>query len=890
MTDFVNSLGNTALLDILLLSSDATAIYTGEDLRVEAINQGMLAIFGKDKSVRGMTFQQAFKELQGQPFTQTLIEAQRSGQTYTAKNVPAELNLNGHRQICYFDFIYRPIKDQNDKVICILHTATEVSERVNAIQLAREKALAEQRAYEQLEVINEEYRATTEELNAANEELQALGEEYQVTNEELNAANEELSAVNEEQHRLNQKLQTLENERSQLISSSPVGMTILQGNEFIIEMANAPILALWSRSPEQTLGRKFLEVFPELLDQPFPEMLRDVMATGNPLAIKEAAIDITGMDGSSEKHYIDFAYQPLLGTDGLVTKIMVTISDITQIVTVRQELERIQLQLNQTNEELAAVNEEYIATNEELSQLNEEYNAANEELNAANKILVAAGITSDKENIELTSLNLELKKRNLALAYSEKRALELFFDAPVAIGLLSGPELSIISANPELLRLWGKTGAILEKPLEEALPELKGQPFSEILHQVYTTGKSAYGTGEKVTLNRDGKLEDCYFNFIYKPIKDKKGRSHSIMIVAGEVTQQVHAIHSAQDISDRLSVALGAASLGSYDLELATGKMECSDRCKLNFGRNIAEEFNFPDLIQAILPQYRDTVQKAVQDAIKTGGIYEAEYQIQLPEGGQRWIHASGSPRYDAQNNPLRMIGVTLDITQRKAYEQKREDFLSIAAHELKTPITVLKANLQLLERIKSELESPKAKRLIEGASASMAKVNILVEDLLNISKHSGGRLELEKTWFDIPQILDTCCSHVRIQGNYELIVTGEKRLKVFADEHRIEQVLVNLVNNAVKYAPDSKQIYLILEKTAEHAKISVKDFGPGISPEQVPRLFDRYWQAEKSSNGYSGLGLGLAICAEIIEQHGGTIGVDSTLGAGATFWFTLPL
>lgn len=688
MTDFINSLGNTALLDILLLSSDATAIYTGQDLRIEAINQGMLNILGKDTSIKGMPFEQAFEELMGQPFTQTLKDAWHTGQIYKGKDIPAKLNIEGTTKTYYFDFIYRPIKDNNGKVICILHTATEVSDRIHAIQLAKQKELGEQQAYDQLQTLNEEFQAT----------------------------------------------------------------------------------------------------------------------------------------------------------------------------------------------------------NEELAQLNEEYNATNEELNAANQILIAAGLLGDKENIELTSLNIELKKRNIALAYSEKRALELFFDAPVAIGLLSGPELSIISANPELLRLWGKTGAILEKPLDQALPELKGQPFSEILHQAYHSGKSAFGTGEKVTLNREGKMEDCYFNFIYKPIKDKKRRTHSIMIVAGEVTQQVNAIHAAQDISDRLSVALSAASLGSYDVELKTGKMESSDRCKLNFGRSIEQEFNFPDLMDSILPQYRETVEKAVSDAIANKGIYETEYQIQLPEGGQCWIHASGSPRYDNYGNPVRMVGVTLDITQRKAYEQKRDDFLSVAAHELKTPITVLKANLQLLERVKPHLDSQKAKQLIEGASASMAKVNILVEDLLNVSKHSGGRLELQKTSFDIHKILDTCCSHVRIEGNHELIVTGEHQLMVFADEHRIEQVLVNLINNSVKYAPFSKEIHLIVEKEDSHAKISVRDFGPGISQQQIPKLFDRYWQADKSSSSYTGLGLGLSICAEIIERHGGTIGVESTLGEGTTFWFKLPL
>jgi signal transduction histidine kinase len=137
--------------------------------------------------------------------------------------------------------------------------------------------------------------------------------------------------------------------------------------------------------------------------------------------------------------------------------------------------------------------------------------------------------------------------------------------------------------------------------------------------------------------------------------------------------------------------------------------------------------------------------------------------------------------------------------------------------------------------------------------------------------------------------MLDPCCTHIRIREKHELILQGDKELMIEADEARIDQVVVNFVNNAVKYAPDQREIYLIVEDLGDRARISVKDSGPGIPADKIPHLFDRYYRADYSGVQYSGLGLGLYISAEIIRKHRGEIGVDSELGKGSTFWFTLP-
>lgn len=150
--------------------------------------------------------------------------------------------------------------------------------------------------------------------------------------------------------------------------------------------------------------------------------------------------------------------------------------------------------------------------------------------------------------------------------------------------------------------------------------------------------------------------------------------------------------------------------------------------------------------------------------------------------------------------------------------------------------------------------------------------------------------MQLKKTKFKLGDLLAECCGHVRLAGEFELQVTGDKQLEVEADEHRIEQVVVNFVNNAIKYAPDSKIINLNISKTDNHAKVTVSDHGPGIAQKNMPHIFNRFYRSDTNVEQYAGLGLGLYISAEIIKRHNGEIGAESKVGEGSSFWFTLPL
>jgi signal transduction histidine kinase len=229
-----------------------------------------------------------------------------------------------------------------------------------------------------------------------------------------------------------------------------------------------------------------------------------------------------------------------------------------------------------------------------------------------------------------------------------------------------------------------------------------------------------------------------------------------------------------------------------------------------------------------------------------------------------------------------------MDITDFKQLQQQKDDFISIASHELKTPLTSLKGALQLLDRMKT---SPTAyfPRLIEQCNKSMEKISELVEDLLNVTKINEGKVILNKKRFSLAHLVDECCSHLWQLGTHELVVEGDKNIEIVADENRIEQVVTNFITNAVKYAPSSRQIFLTIEQLSDSVKLSLRDTGPGIPADKLPHLFERYFRVDQTGVQVSGLGLGLYICSDIIQRHGGKIGAESAEGIGTTFWFTLP-
>ena len=287
-----------------------------------------------------------------------------------------------------------------------------------------------------------------------------------------------------------------------------------------------------------------------------------------------------------------------------------------------------------------------------------------------------------------------------------------------------------------------------------------------------------------------------------------------------------------------------------------------------------------------LVPEDRAKLQQALA-AISVGESFDYQGCIKTHGGIFKWINFQGM----AERTPggrERLLGTLYDITRDKLAEREKDDFISIASHELKTPLTALKASVQLLDQIKNA-PTDRLPLLVQQAGKSMDKVTALVDDLLNASRITEGQLDLKKTRFNLSKAIDDCCLHVTSGGKYRIVTEGLKDAEIEGDSERIQRVIVNFVNNAVKYAPQSKEIIIRVERKAGRTRVSVVDQGPGVSQSKVSHLFERYYRGAEKGEQYSGLGLGLYISAEIIRKHGGEIGVDSEPGKGSTFWFTLP-
>ena len=480
---------------------------------------------------------------------------------------------------------------------------------------------------------------------------------------------------------------------------------------------------------------------------------------------------------------------------------------------------------------------------------------------------------------------------------SESRFKSLILQAPVALCVLKGPSYIVEVANEGVLEIWGKSEAeVLNKPIFEGLPEAKGQGLENLLHKVYTTGETIFEEERYVDLPKDGGVERKALNFVYSPYYEIDGSITGVMAAATDVTDQVlgrtrveEANKQLERTQQRLSLALQAGRLGTYERNLNSGKMLSSSQFKANFGYPPDTNVSVKDIMEGISPEYLQRVIELQSKFEKEDVAYNLEFPVKWPDGSSHWVLVSGNTLKNELGERI-ISGVSQDITEQKLLQQQKDDFIGIASHELKTPITSLKASLQLLDRLKANPASTMLPTLIDQANSSLKKVTVLIEDLLNTTRMKEGQLELNKSRFLLSKLINDCCQHVRAQGTHDLLVEGDLDLEVYADSNRLDQVLINFVNNAIKYAPQSKVVVTRIEKVGNHAKVSVIDKGPGIPKDKQAHLFDRYYRADVHGQPYAGLGLGLYISSEIIKKHQGEIGVESKIGKGSTFWFKIPI
>jgi len=339
-----------------------------------------------------------------------------------------------------------------------------------------------------------------------------------------------------------------------------------------------------------------------------------------------------------------------------------------------------------------------------------------------------------------------------------------------------------------------------------------------------------------------------------------------------------------------------AAQLGTFDLDLIKGTMDWDDRCRLLFGISHHEPVRYEvDFVSGLHPDDRERIISIIDKAfIKSisNGNYDVEYRTVGAEDGKvRWIKAKGRVFFDETSRPIRFIGSVLEITEQKEEELRKNDFISMVSHELKTPLTSLKGYVQLLNMRSKKEDNEFAVSNLNKVELQIKKMTAMINSFLNVSRLESGKIHVNMEQFDIGQLISEVIENAyQIYSSHELNLIPAEPLTVFADREKIEQVLTNLLSNAVKYSPRGKTVTISYTLRDDQVEVCVSDEGMGIRPQDKDRLFDRFYRVDSThTQNISGFGIGLYLCAELIRRHDGRIWVESQKGVGSQFYFSIP-
>ncbi|WP_295676116.1 ATP-binding protein [uncultured Mucilaginibacter sp.] len=467
--------------------------------------------------------------------------------------------------------------------------------------------------------------------------------------------------------------------------------------------------------------------------------------------------------------------------------------------------------------------------------------------------------------------------------------------------LLKGdiPRFTIIAASDSYLQITSRTREnIVGKGFFEEFPDNATIDDENAARKVFTR---VVETGQKIEIpvyrfdvlsNNTGKYEPRYWSCCNTPIADGGNEVAYILNTVVDITEEVMAKEAAIENENRLRLAAEAAAFGTWELNIQNQVFNYSPRLAEIFGHPAGTFLGLLDVrAQVNADDMEHIVVDAYLKALKTGK-YLYEVRINWPDNSLRWIKVQGVLVYDEMKMPLTLLGTILDTTESKRDEIRKNDFIAMASHELKTPLTSIKAYLQLLSRKLAPSNDRFINNALHIANLQVNRMTDLIHGFLDLSKLEPGKLKLNLQVFDLDKLIEEMIGETTlISPNHKISFKQGKDLTVSGDREKIGQVITNFLSNAIKYSNKGSEIIVSCKQQAGSVQVAVKDEGFGIKPKDQEKLFQRFYRVESEKmRNISGFGIGLYLASEIIQRHKGKIGVESAEDEGSTFYFSLPL
>lgn len=506
-----------------------------------------------------------------------------------------------------------------------------------------------------------------------------------------------------------------------------------------------------------------------------------------------------------------------------------------------------------------------------------------------------SAIREDKAvlGVLVTCVETTTKVMTLNKIAEGERQLNLVIDqAPVAVAIFKGPTFRTTMMNGRALELWGRTREeVLGKPILEALPELVGQGIPEMLETVYRKGEPFMATEYPIELLRHRKLRNIYLNFVYEPLLDEEGNVDGVMAVGTEVTDTVLAKQRAEAGEARFRLLADSMPQFVWTGD-AEGKLNYFNRSVYAYSGLSEKEINAEGWLQIVHPDEQEENGIRWLHAVTTGTDFIFEHRFMRHDGVYRWQLSRGVPLRDASGNITMWVGTSTDIQDIKQQDQLKDDFIGMASHEFRNPISALRGYVDLLTEEYAESPDKILQQALKAMDRQTTHLTDLVNGLLDLSKMKAGMVELELTQFCMNDLVRTIVEETaQMSAKVKFNLRTSSDAFVYADRQRITQVLQNLLSNAIKYAPRADRVDVDCALENSNVIVSVKDHGIGISREDQAKVFSKFYRVTgKDQHAFTGFGIGLSLSSDIIELHHGKIGVESELGKGSTFWFSLPI
>lgn len=633
-----------------------------------------------------------------------------------------------------------------------------------------------------------------------------------------------------------------------ILHQSPAATAIYTGRELKIAFANAAMCVLWNLLNEDVVGKTYAEIradhTPNLISR-----LHHVWHTG--ITYTEAASPyVLKADDYIYTQYFNIELKAIKNPDGSV-----------------QALIHTAIQLNQTGV-------------------------------ADRSITLGSQATQSPQRTP--------KQSPLKNLFDTPVFETLFNNASIGMIVIAGTDNQIFYANEAYSQMINRDLDTLPgSKLFDILPEAEAY-FRPIIDEVRNTGRPVYLLDTPFTVYNNGKISRGYVNVIYQPFTIPANVVKGVMAICHDVTlqtinkQQLETLNTELKTSNQdlqlnqtgLRLAADTAKLGIWTFNPETSEFGMDERCRSIFGLDATDVVTKTDISKIIDEHYVQQVAQLVQNAYAGKPGMVEYYAINRKTGKRSWVR--GSAQYNPATNKGggMLIGTMIDLSAEKDEEKRKTDFIGFVSHELRSPLTSLSGFIQVLQLKAVKAGDDKMTDLITKSRRQVDRMASLISGFLDVVKMGEGRIQLDLSVFDIGELLSTtaeeCSDTVQTHTLLFKPITGAM---VEADYDKVEQVLTNLINNAVKYSPHGTQITIAAECLEDEIKVSIADEGLGISPADIPHLFDRFYRAQSEhTKTIKGFGIGLYICKEIIERHNGRIWVDSEVNKGSVFYFCLPL